>query len=66
MDATTRLDDPALRLPRPAVRGLAAAEVMTLGDAWAMDDREMLALHGVGQKAVRMIRELEGGDENAG
>jgi hypothetical protein len=60
-DAKTRLDEPSLKLPRPAVRGLASAGVTTLGDAWAMSDDEMLALHGVGAKAVRIIRELQGG-----
>jgi hypothetical protein len=59
-DATTPLDDPSLRLPRPAVRGLVGAGVTTLGAAWAMSDPEMLACHGVGAKAVRMIRDLEG------
>ena len=58
-DPTTPLDDPSLRLPRPAVRGLAAAGMTTLGAAWAAKDAELLALHGVGPKGVRMIRELE-------
>jgi hypothetical protein len=58
VDENTRLDEPSLRLPRPAVRGLARAGLTTLGDAWAASDEELLALHGVGQKAVRMIREL--------
>jgi len=58
-DATTRLDDPSLSLPRPAVRGLASAGVATLGDAWAKTDAEMLACHAVGPKAVRIIRELQ-------
>jgi hypothetical protein len=58
-DATMPLDDPSLRLPRPAVRGLAGAGVTTLGAAWATSDEEMLACHGVGPKAVRMIRTLQ-------
>jgi hypothetical protein len=58
-DPTTPLDDPSLRLPRPAVRGLAAAGITTLGAAWAAEDADMLALHGVGAKAVRTIRELQ-------
>jgi hypothetical protein len=61
-DPTTPLDDPSLRLPRPAVRGLAAAGITTLGAAWAAEDADMLALHGVGQKGVRMIRELQTGE----
>jgi uncharacterized protein YdhG (YjbR/CyaY superfamily) len=58
-DATTPLDEPSLGLPRPAVRGLAGAGVTTLGAAWAKSDRELLACHGVGPKAVRMIRQLQ-------
>jgi hypothetical protein len=61
-DATTPLDDPSLRLPKPAVRGLAAAGITTLGAAWAAEDADMLALHGVGRKGVRMIRELKTGE----
>jgi hypothetical protein len=60
-DPTTPLDDPGLGLPRPAVRGLLAAGVTTLGAAWATSDRDMLAWHGVGPKAVRMIRQLQAG-----
>jgi len=62
-DPTTPLDDPSLRLPRPAVRGLAAAGITTLGAAWAAEDSDMLALHGVGPKGVRMIRELQTTEE---
>jgi hypothetical protein len=58
-DPTTPLDDPSAWLPRPAVRGLAAAGITTLGTAWAAEDADLLALHGVGPKGVRMIRELE-------
>jgi hypothetical protein len=61
-DATTPLDDPSLRLPKPAVRGLAAAGITTLSAAWAAEDADMLALHGVGGKGVRMIRELQTGE----
>ena len=61
-DATTRLDDRSLQLPKPAVRGLAAAGITTLGAAWAAEDADMLALHGVGRKGVRMIRELQTGE----
>jgi hypothetical protein len=53
------LDDPSLGLPRPAVRGLASAGITTLGAAWAASDAEMLAHHGVGAKAVRLIRDLQ-------
>jgi len=61
-DATTPLDDPSLRLPKPAVRGLAAAGITTLGAAWAAEDGDLLALHGVGQKGVRTIRQLQTGE----
>jgi hypothetical protein len=61
-DATTPLNDPSLRLPKPAVRGLAAAGITTLAAAWAAEDAAMLALHGVGRKGVRMIRELQTGE----
>jgi uncharacterized protein YdhG (YjbR/CyaY superfamily) len=33
--------------------------VTTLGAAWAVGDDELLAHHGVGAKAVRIIRELQ-------
>jgi hypothetical protein len=56
---TTPLDEPALNLPRPAVRALLGAGMTTLGDAWATSGRELLANHGVGPKAVRMIRALQ-------
>jgi hypothetical protein len=58
-DPTTLLDEPSLRLPRPAVRGLVGAGVTTLGDAWDTSDRELLACHGVGPRAVRIIRRLQ-------
>ncbi|THV26202.1 helix-hairpin-helix domain-containing protein [Glycomyces paridis] len=41
----------------PATRALAAAGITTLDAAAALSDRELLALHGVGPKAVRLIRE---------
>jgi hypothetical protein len=58
-DPTTPLDEPSLRLPRPAVRGLVGAGVTTLGHAWDTSDRELLACHGVGPRAVRIIRRLQ-------
>lgn len=58
--ASTPLRDPALRLGRPAVRALEAAGVATLGQAWAARDADLLALHGVGPKAVRLLRERQG------
>ena len=58
MDASTRIDDPALHLPRPFVRALLANGIETLGAAWASEDAALLALHGVGPKGVRMLRAL--------
>lgn len=54
--ADTPLDTPGLALPRPAVAGLKAAGLTTFGQVWAADDRDLLALHGVGPKGVRAIR----------
>jgi hypothetical protein len=58
-DATTPLDGAVVRLPRPEVRGLIGAGVTTLGAAWATTDDDLLACHGVGPKAVRIIRSLQ-------
>ena len=55
----TPVDAPGLGLPRPAVAGLRAAGLTTFGQVWAADDRELLALHGVGPKGVRTIRGLQ-------
>jgi hypothetical protein len=54
----TRIDDLAVKLPGPFVRALQAEGIATLGAAWARTDEELLALHGVGAKGVRMLREL--------
>ena len=35
MDASTRIDDPSLKLPRPFVRALLDHGIQTLGEAWA-------------------------------
>lgn len=42
---------------RPATNGLAAAGITNLPDALRLSDAELLALHGVGPKAVRLLRE---------
>lgn len=42
---------------RPATRALAGAGVTTLADVAARTDAELLALHGVGPRAVRILRE---------
>jgi hypothetical protein len=59
MDASTRIDDPSLRLPRPFVRALISHGILTLGAAAATSDSALLALHGVGQNGVRKLRELQ-------
>jgi hypothetical protein len=59
MNASTPIDDPSLKLPRPFVRALVAAGLTPLGAAWAWSDDELLALHGAGPKGVRMLRELQ-------
>ncbi len=42
---------------KPALRALAAVGVTRLEQAAALSDRELSALHGVGPKAVRLLRE---------
>ena len=59
MNASTPIDDPFLKLPRPFVRALVAAGLTSLGAAWAWSDDELLALHGAGPKGVRMLRDLQ-------
>ena len=44
-------------LSRPARRALLAAGIDTLSAAVSRSDAELLALHGVGPKAVRLLRE---------
>jgi hypothetical protein len=61
LDPKTPIDDPMVKIPQPFVRALKAAGINTLGQAWAMGDKEILALHGTGPKGVRMLRELEAG-----
>lgn len=45
---------------RPATRGLLAAGISTLAQVAERDDDELLALHGVGPRAVRILRETIG------
>lgn len=61
MSPDTPIDDPAVKIAQPLVRALKAAGITTLGAAWAKRDAELLALHGVGKKGIRMLRELESG-----
>lgn len=41
---------------KPALRALAAAGLTTLRDVAVYSDAELLAMHGVGPKAVRLLR----------
>ncbi|KLN36701.1 hypothetical protein FB00_02260 [Cellulosimicrobium funkei] len=43
---------------RPATRALAGAGIVSLSDVAPLSDRELLALHGVGPRAVRILREV--------
>ena len=43
-------------LGRPALRALAAAGLTTLPAVARLTEQELLALHGVGPKAVRLLR----------
>jgi hypothetical protein len=59
MDASTRIDDPSLQLPRPFVRALITNGILTFGAASAKSDSDLLTLHGVGPKGIPMLRELQ-------
>jgi predicted flap endonuclease-1-like 5' DNA nuclease len=53
----TATDDALPPIGRPATGALAAAGVTTLSDVAALGERDLLAMHGVGPKAVRILRE---------
>ena len=44
-------------LSQPALRALYAANCATLDDVSRLSERELSALHGVGPRAVRLLRE---------
>lgn len=44
---------------KPAMRTLLAAGIQTLHQVASMTDEELLKLHGVGPKAVRVLREKQ-------
>ncbi|QFG24502.1 hypothetical protein [Actinomadura sp. WMMB 499] len=50
---------------RPATRALAAAGVTTLARVAELTEAELRAMHGVGPKAVRILREALGADGRA-
>ena len=56
------------KVPQPALRALADAGISTLGQLAALSEKELLNLHGVGPKGVRILREAlkEGGLDFAG
>jgi predicted flap endonuclease-1-like 5' DNA nuclease len=42
---------------RPALRALSAAGIYTIQQVAKLSDQDLLALHGVGPKAIRILRE---------
>lgn len=55
--AAGEVGDLPREIGRPATRALAAAGVTTLAQVAARGEAELLAMHGVGPKAVRVLRE---------
>lgn len=55
------MNTPESDLPKsignPATNALLTANITTLKQVSKLSDKELLALHGVGPKAVRMLRE---------
>ncbi len=45
------------KVPQPALRALAEAGITTLGQLAALSEKELLKLHGVGPKGVRILRQ---------
>lgn len=43
---------------KPAVRALSAAGIYTLQQVAKMSDQDLLTLHGVGPKAIRILRDI--------
>lgn len=44
-------------IPKPALRALEAAEISKLEDFTSVSEEELLKLHGMGPKAIRIITE---------
>ena len=42
---------------RPALRALTSAGIHSLGDVATRTDKQLASLHGVGPKAIRILRE---------
>lgn len=45
------------KVSRPALRALDEAGITTLGQLAALSEKELLKLHGVGPKGVRILRQ---------
>ncbi|HET8985556.1 MAG TPA: hypothetical protein VFN03_07335 [Trueperaceae bacterium] len=56
-EAPAGLDALPKSIGKPATRALLAAGVHTLSDVAAMPESELLVLHGVGPKAIRLLQE---------
>jgi hypothetical protein len=56
-DAQSATSDLPAAIGRPATRGLLAAGLVTLDDVSTKSEAELLAIHGVGPKAVRILTE---------
>lgn len=54
-DSASQVDDLPSGIGRPATRALAGAGITTLDDVAVRSEQELLALHGVGPKAVRIL-----------
>jgi predicted flap endonuclease-1-like 5' DNA nuclease len=48
---------PIPQIGKPATRALEAEGIRTLEDIARHSERELLAIHGVGPKAIRILRE---------
>lgn len=51
------MDDDLPRVGAPATRALAAAGVTRLDEVAAWSEAELLALHGIGPRAVRILKD---------
>ena len=56
-DNTTKEDDLPLSIGQPATRALRTAGITTLTQVKHLSDRELLSLHGMGPKAIGILRE---------
>lgn len=54
---TTPVSNLPLTMGKPALRALAAAGISKLEELSAISEKELLILHGMGPKAIRIIKE---------